>query len=81
MRSVRPRDSGLDKRALVSFYGKMKETCLFCEKRLPPGNHRRKFCSEKCRLLYWAAGEILKAYRAGKADGLRGIIKELSRGA
>lgn len=38
---------------------------------------RAAFCSPRCRLLSWAAHELLKAYQAGRADGLQAIIRDL----
>jgi endogenous inhibitor of DNA gyrase (YacG/DUF329 family) len=36
------------------------------------------FCSPRCRLLFWTAGQILMEWKAGRADGLREIIRELA---
>jgi hypothetical protein len=38
----------------------------------------KSFCSPHCRLLFWTAKKLLEAYRAGQADGLWGLIKELA---
>lgn len=37
----------------------------------------KAFCSDRCRLLYWAAGEIIREWKAGHAEGLRAVIEEL----
>jgi hypothetical protein len=54
--------------------------CLTCEHRFKPKG-KKQFCSSKCRLLYWALKALLEAVRKGKANGLRGLIKELSEAA
>jgi hypothetical protein len=35
---------------------------------------KQKFCSNRCRLLYWAACEIAKQFQAGRANGLLAIL-------
>jgi len=57
-------------------------TCETCETEFKPLNkpklrRRKRFCSDRCRLLSWAARELLKAYQEGRADGLNDIIGEL----
>jgi hypothetical protein len=52
--------------------------CLCCEIKFKPKTKRRQdFCSSKCRLLYWTLNEILKAFGAGKLNGLRGLITKI----
>lgn len=58
-------------------------TCETCktEFRLPSQpelRFRKRFCSDHCRLLAWAARELLKAYQEGRADGLREIVTKLT---
>jgi len=48
------------------------------------GEFRKKWkwqecCSRECQLVYLAARKVLKAYRAGRADGLRDVIHELTK--
>jgi len=57
-------------------------TCEACETEFKPLNkpklrRRKRFCSDRCRLLSWAARELLKAYQEGRADGLYDIITEI----
>jgi hypothetical protein len=53
--------------------------CKLCLLRLKPRPQKRSFCSDRHRLLYWAAGEILVEWKKGRADGLRDIIRELGK--
>jgi endogenous inhibitor of DNA gyrase (YacG/DUF329 family) len=55
-------------------------TCKTCgaEFKSKSGPRKREFCSDRCRLLHWAAREVIKAFRAGQAKGLQGIIAELA---
>lgn len=53
--------------------------CASCLKPLRPKRARRRFCCDRCRLLYWAVGALIKAMEEGKADGLRPIIEELKK--
>lgn len=55
--------------------------CLCCESPLEGNNSRKKFCCGKCRMFYWIMEEIIKEFKAGRANGLRGLIKELSEAA
>jgi hypothetical protein len=48
-----------------------------CQVCLGPVAQGKKICSPHCRLVKWGANAFLKAYREGRADGLRGIIEEL----
>ena len=54
-----------------------KRLCLCCAKDFRVIRTKQKFCSSRCRLLYWAAGQILREYSAGKASGLRVILERL----
>jgi hypothetical protein len=38
----------------------------------------QKFCSSRCRLLSWAAQQILEACRVGQGDGLRETISKIA---
>jgi len=51
--------------------------CKFCEREFRALTQKREFCSSRCRLLFWAAGEIVKEFRAGRANGLKNLIQEL----
>ena len=48
----------------------------------PIGRKRRgkRFCSDRCRLLFWAVLRIQKALAAGEVDGLRAEIRKLGEG-
>jgi hypothetical protein len=48
--------------------------CLVC---LGPVARGKKICSPRCRLVKWGAKALLEAYREGRADGLRDVIKKL----
>lgn len=53
------------------------KSCLCCEAEFKPKTSKRAFCKDRCRLLYWAAGEIVKEYQAGRASGLEAFIEQL----
>ena len=55
-----------------------EKACLCCGKKFRPKKPWQDFCQPKCKLISWCANRFLKAFKAGKADGLRDIIKELS---
>ena len=38
-----------------------------------------RFCSPRCRQLYWWAAQLVKAYREGKADGLKHITDAFAK--
>jgi hypothetical protein len=46
--------------------------------RRPLAKVGQKFCSPRCRLLSWAAQQILSACRMGQADGLRETISKIA---
>ena len=59
-------------------------TCKTCRAELEPESgrefgSRRQYCSDRCRLLSWAARKLLKAYGEGHADGLGDVVDELRR--
>jgi len=54
------------------------KVCLCCWRTMSKIRPKQKFCSSRCRLLYWATGEILREYRAGNADGLRKMLKRIN---
>jgi endogenous inhibitor of DNA gyrase (YacG/DUF329 family) len=56
---------------------RIKKACLYCCKDFTVVMPRQRFCSNRCRLLYWAAGEIMNDYRSGRAKGLREVVKRL----
>jgi hypothetical protein len=65
-----------------SVNGIFEARCSTCEALFRPRKRNksgRVFCSARCRLLFWTAGALLKAYRAGCADGLREVIEELKK--
>jgi len=37
----------------------------------------KSFCSDRCRLLHWAAAALLEALRTGQANGLSETIREI----
>jgi hypothetical protein len=54
-----------------------KGSCLCCYKNFAIIRPRQKFCSNRCRLLYWAAREIQREYSVGNASGLRDVFEKL----
>lgn len=52
--------------------------CDCCSRPFEPRAGQR-FCSPDCRLLAWAAGELLKRYLAGDVPGLQSIIDQFGR--
>jgi hypothetical protein len=57
-----------------------RDPCRYCKgKNKALTAHERKFCSARHRLLFWAAGEIVKDFQGGRADGLRDIIERLRK--
>jgi len=60
---------------------KSEISCSTCGRKFRSKRRRkaeRAFCSPRCRLLFWAAGEILEEWKAGRADGLRDLVRELA---
>jgi hypothetical protein len=57
--------------------GRSLPVCQTCARRLYPSAPWQIYCSNKCRLLAWAARELVKASRSGKVPGLGDIIDEL----
>ena len=55
----------------------MARYCKTCEREIKSGNSKKEFCHDRCRLLHWAVGKLVKEYKAGRANGLRSLIKEL----
>jgi len=51
--------------------------CGFCLKRFRPYRPSQRFCGPRCRLLFWAAGELVRERAAGNAEGVRDIIERL----
>jgi len=51
--------------------------CKLCEREFRALTQKGEFCSSRCRLLFWAAGEIVKEFRTGRANGLKNLIQEL----
>ena len=52
-------------------------SCRLCLKTFKPKSRLNRFCSTRCRLLFWAAGEIVREYLAGEAPGIRDVIERL----
>jgi len=68
----------------VSRPGGYHPTCKTCGAKLGPesgreSGNRRQYCSGRCRLLSWAARELLRASREGRAAGLVDAIAELKK--
>jgi hypothetical protein len=51
--------------------------CACCLKRFRPYRSSQRFCGPHCRLLFWAAGELVREREAGNAEGVRDIIERL----
>ncbi len=49
--------------------------CACCLKPFRPKRPPNRFCSSRCRLLFWAAGELVEVVYAGRAEGLRPMLK------
>jgi hypothetical protein len=49
--------------------------CRFCLKRFKPKSRLNRFCESRHRLLFWAAGELVKEIAAGKAAGIRDVLE------
>lgn len=49
-------------------------TCSCCLRKYRIKRLEQKFCSNRCRLLYWAATEIVSELNAGNAAGLQEIF-------
>ena len=72
-----------------AIYGNLSEdyiakdslSCPVCLSSFRRKKHNQKVCSEKCRITSWAANRFLKEFKAGRANGLRELIKELSKAA
>lgn len=52
-------------------------TCWTCERPFRSKNKRREFCSDHCRLLFWAVKVLVKEWKAGRANGLKDKIQKL----
>jgi len=63
------------------------EKCAACLKPYRPKHivndtsRRRRFCSNRCRMLGWAMRELTNALAAGHAEGLRDELRRLGRQA
>ena len=55
----------------------IRSACLCCSKKFRVTRPTQRFCSSRCRLLFWAAGEIVREYEAGNAAGLREMLERL----
>jgi hypothetical protein len=52
--------------------------CACCGREYFKRRAWQRTCSRECQLVYLAARKVLKAYQAGRADGLCGLIKKLA---
>ena len=50
-------------------------SCGFCLKIFRPYRPSQRFCGARCRLLFWAAREIVRERETGNAGGIKGIIE------
>jgi len=51
--------------------------CQTCEGSFKPKKKGRIFCSDRCRLLHWAAATLVKEYKAGRINGLKSLLRKL----
>ena len=63
--------------ANVARRGEILVSCRLCLKTFKPKSRLNRFCSTRYRLLFWAAGEIVREYLAGEAPGIRVFIERL----
>jgi len=54
-----------------------RKPCQCCGKSYTAIRPKQRFCSNRCRLLYWAANEVVQEYLAGNADGLGELLRKL----
>jgi hypothetical protein len=54
------------------------ESCKCCGREYLRRRRWQRACSRECQLVLLAVEKVVKAYRAGQADGLRDIIRELA---
>ena len=86
----KPRRTGMAQNPIVNARGRTipresesktallnRRPCLSCQKNFSQIRPKQKFCSNRCRLLYWAAREIIREYSAGNAAGLREMIEKI----
>jgi len=52
--------------------------CLTCRGEFRPLRPWQVYCSDKCRLVHWAARALDEAFKEGRADGLRDAVRELA---
>ena len=67
----------LTARTATTSSGSRVRYCTTCTKEIKSKNLRKKFCSDKCRLLRWAVSILVEEYKDGKLNGLRDLIREL----
>jgi hypothetical protein len=48
--------------------------CLCCLREYRASRPKQRFCSSRCRLLYWAACEIARQFHEGRAQGLLAVL-------
>ncbi len=49
-----------------------------CQVCLGPVDKGKKLCSPRCRMVKWGANALLEAWREGRADGLRDIVRQIT---
>lgn len=54
--------------------GNGERRCLTCETMFVSSNRLRVFCSDRCRLLFWSAKQVVSAVRSGNAAGLAAML-------
>lgn len=52
-------------------------SCQFCLKEIKRYRPTQRFCGNRCRLLYWAAGQIAKERELGNAEGIRLLMNRM----
>lgn len=55
-----------------------RRQCLTCGGEFRALRPWQVYCSDKCRFIHRAARELGQALREGRADGLRGFVRELA---
>jgi len=52
-------------------------SCEFCLKSFQPYRRSQRFCGVRCRLLFWAAGELVSEREKGNAGGISSFVERL----
>lgn len=73
-----PRPGGAVNGTILGRPPDVAPTCPVCLGAIKPdARGRRRYCSDKCRLLAWAVDALGEALEAGRAEGLRARVKGL----